>query len=268
MWMISSPTSSKHWKKYNKRSSEVYTYGPLPSRRLGRSLGVSLIPYKTCSYSCLYCQLGKTRPLQIQRKSFFPKEDILAEIENHVRRAKLDFITFAGDGEPTLSMDVGCLIRQCKDRFGKPVAVITNGSLLWDPKVRKDLQQADVVLPSLDAGDGKVFKTINRPHGEISFKTMLDGLITFASEYTGQLWLEVMLVYGINDTDQALYKIQDAVGKIKPNRLYIMTPIRPPAGLPFWLLTLVFAMGTFVVIITNWVTTYFYLMGGTLRRVK
>ena len=207
----------------------MYTYGPVPSRRLGRSLGVSPIPPKTCSYSCVYCQLGRTTHLRVERESFFPKEAILDEIAEQLMHSEVDFVTFVGDGEPTLSSDLGCLIRQCKERFHKPTAVITNGSLLYQPDVRQDLLATDVVLPSLDAGDERLFQLINRPHGHINFEAMLQGLLDFRHEYSGEFWLEVMLIAGINDTEAALQDIGKAVERISPDRLYIVTPIRPPA---------------------------------------
>ncbi len=207
----------------------MYTYGPVPSRRLGRSLGVSPIPPKTCSYSCVYCQLGRTDRLTPQRASFFPKEDIFSEIKDQLASSEVDFITFVGDGEPTLSADLGWLIQMCKKHSSKPIAVITNGSLLHRQDVRSDLREADVVLPTLDAGNEEIFKRINRPHGEISFDTMLQGQVDFRREFNGQIWLEVMLVHGLNDTEEALKDISKAVKQINPDRIYITTPIRPPA---------------------------------------
>jgi len=209
--------------------SRRYTYGPVPSRRLGSSLGVSPIPHKTCSYSCIYCQLGRTNSLQIERESFYSKEDVFAEIEEQVKSSEFDFITFVGDGEPTLSRDLGWLISKCKENFTKPVAVITNGSLFCKPDVRRDLLKADIVLPSLDAGSEKLFRTVNRPYKSIDFDAMLKGEINFRHEYPGQIWLEVMLVRGINDTEEALFDIRDAIKKINPDRIYIVTPTRPPA---------------------------------------
>ncbi len=207
----------------------MYTYGPVPSRRLGRSLGVSPIPPKTCTYSCVYCQLGRTNHLRVSRESFFPKEEILTEIGEQLENSDVDFITFVGDGEPTLCSDIGWLIRECKERYHKPTAVITNGSLLFQSDVRQELLAADVVLPSLDVGSEQLFRLINRPHGRIRFEVMLQGLIDFHKEYSGELWLEVMLVAGINDTEEALQDIRKAVEQISPKRLYIVTPIRPPA---------------------------------------
>ena len=207
----------------------MFVYGPVPSRRLGRSLGVSPIPPKTCTYSCVYCQLGRTTHLQVQRRSFFRKEAVLAEIAAALNSADTDFITFAGDGEPTLSADLGWLIRQCRKRFPKPVAVITNGSLLFRADVRYDLAAADIVLPSIDAGDDILFRCVNRPHGQLDFQTVRRGLTRFRRDFAGELWLEVMLVAGLNDTDEALYSIRDMVEPVQPHQIYIMTPTRPPA---------------------------------------
>ena len=207
----------------------MYTYGPVPSRRLGRSLGVSPIPPKTCSYSCVYCQLGRTNRKQITRESFYPKEDILAEIAELMEVSSPDYITFVGDGEPTLCKDISWLIGQCKEKWTIPVAVITNGSLLFLEDVRHDLKKADVVLPTLDAGNEKTFKTINRPHGHIKYDAMLQGLVDFRSGYSGQIWLEVMLVKGLNDTEDELLNIRQAVDMIQPDRVYVVIPIRPPA---------------------------------------
>ena len=207
----------------------MYTYGPVPSRRLGRSLGVSPIPPKTCSYSCVYCQLGRTNRKQIRREGFYPKEDILAEIAQLMEVSSPDYITFVGDGEPTLCKDLGWLIGQCKEKWTIPVAVITNGSLLFLEDVRHDLKKADVVLPTLDAGNEKTFKTINKPHGHIKYDAMLQGLVDFRSGYSGQIWLEVMLVKGLNDTEDELLNIRQAVDMIQPDRVYVVIPIRPPA---------------------------------------
>ncbi len=207
----------------------MYVYGPVPSRRLGRSLGVSPIPPKTCSYACVYCQLGRTTRLQTTRESFYPKNDILTEIVKQVQHEKPDFITFVGDGEPTLCKDLGWLIRQTKNRLHIPTAVITNGSLLFSEDVRQDLNEADVVIPTLDAGNEKTFRAINRPHRNITFETMLKGLIDFRNEYSGQIWIEVMLVKELNDITEELQSIMHAIDMISPNRVYILTPIRPPA---------------------------------------
>ncbi len=207
----------------------MYAYGPVPSRRLGRSLGVSPIPHKTCSYNCIYCQLGQTGKLQVKRESFYPKEDILSDIGKVMNFANADHITFVGDGEPTLCKDLGWLIRSCKNKWQIPVAVITNGSLFFMEDVRQDLKSSDVVLPTLDAGSEEVYRTLNRPHGSIGFEEMLQGQVDFRKEYPGKIWLEVMLVKGVNDSDESLLEIKDAIEQVKPDRIYISVPIRPPA---------------------------------------
>ncbi len=207
----------------------MYVYGPVPSRRLGRSLGVSPIPPKTCSYSCVYCQLGRTTQLRAGRKSFFPKEDILAEIVESAPKDGTDYVTFVGDGEPTLNKDLGWLIQRTKEELHLPVAVITNGSLLFKEDVREDLSQADVVIPTLDAGNERLFRIVNRSHRSISFKNMLQGLIDFRREYSGQIWIEVMLIKDLNDTTMELQGIKQAIDMINPDRVYVLIPIRPPA---------------------------------------
>jgi len=160
-----------------------YVYGPVPSRRLGRSLGVNPIPFKTCNYSCVYCQLGRTLHLINERKSFFPKDDILEEILESVKihKGKIDYITFVGEGEPTLNKDLGWLIRKAKDRTNLKIAVITNGALLYREDVKEDLLAADVVLPSLDAGSEETFKKINRPHKDLKINKKKVEIITFNS---------------------------------------------------------------------------------------
>jgi len=207
----------------------VYVYGPVPSRRLGRSLGVSPIPPKTCSYTCVYCQLGRTTHLQVKRESFFPRKNILDEITDSASKNKIDFVTFVGDGEPTLNKDLGWLIRQTKEKLHLPAAVITNGSLLFQEDIREDLIEADVVMPTLDAGNEKTFRAVNRPDRSIDYDSMLRGQIEFRRAYSGQIWVEVMLVKGLNDNDKELQSIKHAIDLINPDRVYILTPIRPPA---------------------------------------
>lgn len=207
----------------------MYTYGPVPSRRLGRSLGVSPIPPKTCSYTCVYCQLGRTDHLQAHRESFFPKEEVLAEIVDRATQTRPDYVTFVGDGEPTLCRDLGWLIEHTKDIVGLPVAVITNGSLLWRDDVQNDLMRADVVIPTLDAGNETTFRRINRPHPGITFDVMLEGQIAFKRSCSGRLWVEVMLVAGVNDDPDELLSIRQAIERIKPDSVFVLTPIRPPA---------------------------------------
>jgi wyosine [tRNA(Phe)-imidazoG37] synthetase (radical SAM superfamily) len=177
----------------------------------------------------VYCQLGRTTQLRAGRKSFFPKEDILAEIIESAPKDGTDYVTFVGDGEPTLNKDLGWLIQRTKEELHLPVAVITNGSLLFKEDVREDLGKADVVIPTLDACCERVFRIINRPHRNVRFEQMLRGLIDFRCEYSGQIWVEIMLVRDLNDTTKQLRGIRRTVDMFNPDRVYVLTPIRPPA---------------------------------------
>ena len=208
-----------------------YVYGPVPSRRLGQSLGIDTIPLKTCNWNCVYCQLGRTEPLVNQRDDYFPPDEILTEIrevlDSH-KPGEIDWVTFVGSGEPTLHASIGWLIRKVKEQSDLPVAVITNGSLLYLPEVRLELLAADAVLPSLDAGTAVLYRKINRPHPEVTYKRLIEGLIAFRSEFAGKLWVEVMLVKGLNDTEDALRDIAAALSLIEPDEVHINLPTRPP----------------------------------------
>ena len=209
-----------------------YVFGPVPSRRLGQSLGIDPIPPKTCNWNCVYCQLGRTVPLTNERREYFPRRDILAEVIkalNAHQPGEIDWVTFVGSGEPLLHSSIGWLIREVKVHTHLPVAVITNGSLLYLPEVRQELLVADAVLPTLDAGTPKLYRKINRPHSEIKFERLVDGLISFRKEYKGKLWVEVMLVDGLNDTAQALWEIARILQSIQPDLVHINLPTRPPA---------------------------------------
>ena len=206
-----------------------YVYGPVPSRRLGKSLGISTIPFKTCDYSCIYCQLGRTTRLTVERKEYFPLEDIVDELKENIRLFSFDTVTIIGEGEPTLYSKIGNLIDNIKKLSTKKCAVITNGSLLWDKNVREELSRADIILPSLDAWNEESFKRINRPHKSLNFEKIVEGMITFRKEYKGEIWLEVMLISGLNDANADLLKIAYWIDKIKSDKVYINVPIRPPA---------------------------------------
>jgi wyosine [tRNA(Phe)-imidazoG37] synthetase (radical SAM superfamily) len=207
-----------------------YVYGPLPSRRLGISLGISPIPKKTCNYSCIYCQLGRTDHLTNTRKMFFPVEEILAELDEFLKSAvKFDVVTIVGEGEPTLYLGLGELICEIKKRTDKPVAVITNGALFYDPALRAELYNADIVMPTLDAYDEESFKKISRPYGTIHFDQVYEGLKAFSEEYQGQLWIGIMLIADVNDDDESLRKYSEILKNLKYDRLHINTPVRPPS---------------------------------------
>jgi len=209
-----------------------YVFGPVPSRRLGQSLGIDTIPLKTCNWNCVYCQLGRSVPLTNKRCDYFPRQDILAEVRTALaahQSGEINWVTFVGSGEPLLHSSIGWLIREVKTLTHLPVAVITNGSLLYLPEIRRELLVADAVLPTLDAGNPKLYRKINRPHPEITFERLVDGLIVFRKEYRGKLWIEVMLVDGLNDTTQALWESAKILQSIRPDAVHINLPTRPPA---------------------------------------
>lgn len=207
-----------------------FVYGPVPSRRMGESLGISPIPKKTCNYSCIYCQLGRTDKLSNKRQEFFAVSDIIDELKDNLSsKVNFDVVTIVGEGEPTLYLKLGDLIDEIKKLTTKPVAVITNGSLLYDKSVQKDLSKADIVLPSLDSYDENTFKKVNRPYGKLDFMECYKGLAQFSKNYKGQLWLEIMLIEGINDDENSLIKFKSLIKEINYDRLYINTPVRPPA---------------------------------------
>ncbi len=207
-----------------------YVYGPVPSRRLGSSLGISPIPKKACNYSCIYCQLGRTDRMTNTRELYFPVIEILDEFTTTVKNGvEFDVVTIVGEGEPTLYLGLGELILKIKQKTEKPVAVITNGALFYDEQLRKELYRADIVLPTMDAYDEQSFKIINRPHGSITFDRVREGLRTFSKEFPGQLWIEIMLMEGINDDDYSLNQYVKELKNLDYDRLYINTPVRPPA---------------------------------------
>jgi wyosine [tRNA(Phe)-imidazoG37] synthetase (radical SAM superfamily) len=207
-----------------------YIYGPVPSRRLGRSLGIDPIPSKTCNYQCIYCQLGKTTNFTNDRRNYLPKNEIIAEMEEAIKQneGNFDYITFVGSGEPTLYKDLKELILKAKEYSNKPICVITNGGLIYDKDVAAALMHADVVLPSLDAGDEKSFIRINRPHPSIKFDALIQGFIDFKKKFKGKFWIEIMIMKGINDLKEELLKIKEKIDLIKPDRIDINVPIRPP----------------------------------------
>lgn len=207
-------------------------YGPVPSRRLGQSLGVDPIPFKTCNYNCVYCQLGRTHPLTNRRQDFYAPEAILAEVRAALAAhppGAIDYVTFVGQGEPLLCASLGRLMREVKSMSNLPVALITNGSLLFRPDVRAELQAADVVMPTVDAADQATFRRINRPWRRLELDAILAGMADFRQSYPGQLWVEVMLVKGVNDSEAALTGIAAALRRIQPDQVHLNVPLRPPA---------------------------------------
>ena len=209
---------------------EKYLFGPVPSRRLGLSLGVDIVPLKTCTQNCLYCQLGKDAVQTLERKVYVPIDDVIAELRNRIQSGlKADYITLSGSGEPSLHLELGRLIDQIHQMTSIPVAVITNGSLLWRQDVRDDCARADVVLPSLDAGDEVTFKKLNQPHPDIDFAKFVEGLCQFRQQYTGPVWLEVFLCEGVNTDSQSLDNIGKVIDQVKPDKVQLNTAVRPTA---------------------------------------
>lgn len=213
-----------------KLSKKRHIYGPVPSRRLGYSLGIDTIPFKTCPFNCIYCQLGKTTLQTERRKRYIPANEIFAELKNFLKnKIHIDHITFSGSGEPTLNREIGNLIKKIKKITDIPIAVITDSSLLYKPEVRKALLSADVVLPTLTTAKNKTFKLIHRPLSHITIKRIIDGLAKFRKIYKGEIWLEVMMLKGINDTEEELKGLKTAIDRIKPDRIQLNTVVRPPS---------------------------------------
>ncbi len=209
-----------------------YVFGPVTSRRLGQSLGVDPVPLKTCNWNCVYCQLGRSIPMTNERRDYYALEEIWSELRGFLedpQHPAVDWISIVGSGEPLLMESLGGLIRRIKKTSDIPVALITNGSLFYLPEVRRDVLEADAILPSVDAGSPGLYKKMNRPHPQITFERIRDGLIALREEYTGQLWPEVVLVHGLNDTDEALADIAALLAQVRPDQIHLNVPSRPPA---------------------------------------
>jgi wyosine [tRNA(Phe)-imidazoG37] synthetase (radical SAM superfamily) len=208
-----------------------YIFGPVPSRRLGRSLGVDLVPFKTCTFDCIYCDLGRTTHKTITRQAYVSSEEIQGELElnSSVLEKKPDYITLSGSGEPTLNTDIGEIVQRIKEITSIPIAILTNSSLLSSKEVRRDLSEGDIVLPSLDAITPALFEYINRPHQSLKIEEIISGLIQFRKEYRGQIWLEILFCRGVNDGREEIEKFKEVIDKIEPDRVQLNTPVRPPA---------------------------------------
>lgn len=206
-----------------------YVFGPVPSRRLGRSLGLDITPYKTCTFDCVYCQLGRTTERTVQRREYVPKDLILSELKEFLGEIgeDIDYITFAGSGEPTLHSKIGEMIDAIKAMTDIPVAVITNGSLLFREDVRSDLLNADLVLPSLDAATESMFRAVNQLHESLKVGKIIEGLRIFRETFEGEFWLEIMIVKAMNDGIYEIKALVDAVSRIDPDRVQLNTVVRP-----------------------------------------
>ena len=204
-------------------------FGPVPSRRLGISLGIDLVPMKTCTLNCIYCECGKTSHLTLERKEYVSFEAVKKELTHYLaNHAQPDYITFSGSGEPTLNSKIGDVIRFLKDRVPDvPVAVLTNSTLFFQKQVRSDIENAAVVIPSLDAATEKIFNKINRPSPLLHVDKIIDGLIRFRKEYTGKIWLEIFIIPGMNDTITELTALKQVIEKIRPDQVHLNTLDRP-----------------------------------------
>lgn len=211
----------------------MLTFGPVPSRRLGRSLGINNIPPKSCTYSCRYCQVGPTRETEVAPRLFYKPVEIFKAVEQHLTQVKevgetVDYLTFVPDGEPTLDLRLSDSIDLLRP-LGIPIAVISNASLIWRDSVRQTLAKADWVSLKLDAIDDGVWKDINRPHASLNHESILEGMMRFATEYQGLLVTESMLLQGLNDSDQAARGLANFLDMLSPKTAYLSVPTRPPA---------------------------------------
>lgn len=206
-----------------------YLFGPVPSRRFGRSLGIDLTPYKTCTLDCVFCQLGRTTRKTCQRKTWVPVDAVLAELEDWLGRGgEADYLTLSGSGEPTLHRGFGRVLAFLHHQ-PIPSVLLTNGSLLTRPDVRDAAARADVVKVSLSAWDQKSFEWVNRPHVSLDFEAIVNGMADFRKGFTGELWLEVFLLSGINAATAEVERIADLARQLAPDRIHLNTIARPPA---------------------------------------
>jgi wyosine [tRNA(Phe)-imidazoG37] synthetase (radical SAM superfamily) len=207
-----------------------HVFGPVPSRRLGRSLGLDPIPFKTCTYDCVYCQLGRTTHQTLARAPYVPASTLIAELQAWLASGRTaDVITLSGSGEPTLNSEIGAIIQWLKQHVSLPVALLTNGALLFQAEVREAIQLVDLLLPSLDAGTPAAFARINRPCPELSLDLLEEGLLAARRECPAAMWLEVMLVAGFNDSAEEMEAIRKIIEGVQPDRVQINTVVRPPA---------------------------------------
>ncbi len=209
-----------------------YSFGPVPSRRLGKSLGINNIPAKVCTYSCIYCQVGRTSRMQIEREPFYEPAAIFEDVQNRLAEAarrseRVDYLTFVPDGEPTLDVNLGKVIGLLKP-LGVPVGVITNSSLLWREDVRAELRLADWVSVKVDAVQEPIWRQINRPHKALSLNSVRDGIVAFAGSFTGTFVTETMLVQGLQDDEKSMVKVAEFIHRLQPKVAYLSIPTRPP----------------------------------------
>lgn len=208
-----------------------YLFGPVPSRRLGYSLGIDLVPPKTCTFDCIYCEVGKTTNLTVDRQDFNNSKDIIQETKDFLSKytGRIDFITFTGSGEPTLNIKMGYIADEIKKITSIPLALITNTALFSREDVRREAMKFDVILPSLDSVIDDSFREVNRPHKKIKLNDVINGLSLFADEYKGKILLEILFVKGVNDSDKEIIALRRILEKIHVDKVQINTVVRPPA---------------------------------------
>ena len=207
----------------------THLFGPVPSRRLGMSLGIDLVPHKVCTFNCVYCECGVTTKLTLERREYIPADEVLSELSGFLRdNPKPDYLTFSGAGEPTLNSGIGRVLAAIKREYTDiPAAVLTNGSLFSDPVVREELLPADLVLPSLDSASERTFRRIDRPHRGVDLEVYIQGLVDFRREYSGKIWLEVMILPGYNDNRDDLSLLKEAILRIGPDKVQLNSLDRP-----------------------------------------
>ncbi|MCK4799170.1 MAG: radical SAM protein [Spirochaetes bacterium] len=206
-----------------------HIFGPVPSRRLGISLGVDLVPLKTCSLDCVYCECGKTTKLTTKRKEYVPQKEIIFELNHYLKRQpELDYITFSGSGEPTLHNGIGNIVKFIKKKYPQyTLALLTNTTLLGDKVLQKEIKDIDLILPSLDAVSDETFNKINRPEHSLNNKNIINGIIDFSKNYKGKIWLEIFIIPGLNDTEEELKLFKKILNEINPEMIQLNSIDRP-----------------------------------------
>lgn len=216
-------------KSVEKEPERTCVFGPVPSRRLGLSLGIDLVPLKTCSFDCLYCQVGKTNDLTIDIKPYINKVALFKQIERKLEKITPDAITFSGSGEPTLNSEIGEIIHFIKSITDTRIALLTNGSLLWRKEVREAISGADIVMPTLSTVKENTFRAIHWPHPELRLGRIVEGLKSFREIFKGDLYLEAIFLAGLNDSDEEIEMLMEAINGVSPDRVQINTVVRPPS---------------------------------------
>ncbi len=206
-----------------------HIFGPVPSRRLGLSLGIDLIPHKTCTYDCIYCQVGKTTDRIMEPSSFVPVSEVIEELKDVLSKTPPDVITLAGSGEPTLNRDIGYVISEIKKLTSIPIALLTNGSLLWKRNIREKIKEVDILIPTLSSIYTETHDRIHRPHPDLGLNDIIGGLKEMRKEYSGKYFIEVVLLSGINDTDKEISGISRVIDEISPDKVQLNTVVRPPS---------------------------------------